>query len=63
MEYKPLTKKVVLDGKECITCSLYDAADCKIHTLRDVNNCWECPILQAIYNQLYEFEKVYMEGE
>lgn len=61
MDYKPLTKKVIQDNQECVTCALYGTSDCKIHTDK-IQGCAECPMLSAIYNQLYEFERVYMEG-
>ena len=58
MEYKPLTKKIVMNNQECITCALYGTDECKIHT-DNIKGCGECSMITAIFNQLHAFEEVY----
>ena len=59
MDYIPLTKKITVNNQECIACALYGTDKCKIHTEK-INGCADCPVLSAMLNQLFEFEKVYL---
>lgn len=58
MEYQRLTKLMTINDKECITCALLNTDKCKIHT-GEVTGCFCCPVVTAIYNQLYAFEEAY----
>lgn len=60
MNYKPLTKKIIINNQECIACVAYQTSNCKIHT-GEATGCCGCPVLSAMLNQLYEFESVYIE--
>lgn len=59
-EYKPMTKKTLVDGKEKIICTLVDIEKCPIH-----NGCYSVrqEIFDVILEQLFTFEQIYMENE
>lgn len=56
--YKPLTKKIILNNQECITCVAFGTDKCKIHT-GEAKGCSDCSALSAIFNQLFAFEEAY----
>lgn len=58
--YQPLTKVVIIDGKECVTCAKYGTEECLIHKEK-VSGCFKCRCLGAMVEQLHAFEEVFME--
>lgn len=59
--YTRLTKIVKdQDGRDCVTCVNFGTERCRIHN--DVPDCIHCPMLGAIFNQLYAFEDM-ISGE
>lgn len=61
MDYEPLTKIVDIDGREVIACRSYGTDECRnIHTPK---GCAACPAMAAILNQLYAFERIYINDD
>lgn len=60
--YSRLTKKTIIDGKECVSCVYNGTEMCQIHKDNDVDNCGKCPVFAAILNLLCAFEDVYEEN-
>ena len=59
--YTRLTKIVKdQDGRDCVTCVNFGTERCRIHN--GVPDCIHCPMLGAIFNQLYAFEDM-ISGE
>lgn len=65
--YQPLTKKVIVEGKEKIVCSFTDIdnlqkliSQCPIHT---DTVCIKTSVWNAILKQLHTFEEVYMQSD
>lgn len=52
--YTRLTKKIIIDGRECVVCSLYGTEECRIHS--GTSDCMRCEVFAAILNQLAYFE-------
>ena len=53
--YARLIKKVEGNaGEECVSCIYYGTTECRLHT--GVEDCAHCPMLAAIFNQLYYYE-------
>lgn len=55
--YTRLTKKIIIDGRECVSCAYQDTEECPIHT-NTVSNCSQCKIYAAVLNQLCAFEDI-----
>ena len=54
--YDRLIKKVEGNaGEECVSCVYYGTSECQLHT--GVEDCAHCPMLAAIFNQLYYYEE------
>lgn len=62
MSYIRLTK-VIKDNndREYVVCVHYGTETCRIHS--ENQNCARCPMMSAIYNQLYEFEEIVSDAE
>ncbi len=55
--YTRLTKIVKdQDGRDCVACVNFGTERCRIHN--DVPDCARCPMLGAIFNQLYALENM-----
>ena len=61
IEYKTLTKIVVVDGRQYIACIKSGTEECPIH--KGVPNCGECPVFAAILNQLHCFEEIMTDNK
>lgn len=66
-QYQPLTKKVIVEGKETVVCSFTDIEtakmimnQCPIH--KDMV-CVDRSVWSAILKQLNTFEEVYLQPE
>ena len=58
--YTRLTKLTKIDDRECITCIHCGTNECRIHS-GEVQNCSQCPVLAAVFSQLYELENIVCE--
>lgn len=54
--YTRLTKVIVVEGQECVSCIHYGTEMCRAHN--GVANCGECDVFAAILNQLYALENI-----
>lgn len=56
-----LTKVVMHNGRECVTC-IYNGTDkCRIHNNDNTSGCMNCAIMGAILNKLNMIEEVLEE--
>lgn len=57
-EYQPLTKQIVDNGRLKTVCSFKGTEKCQIH---NGGSCQNCPIFEALLEQLNTFERVYLD--
>lgn len=58
--YTKLTKKIQIDGRECVSCAFFGTERCRIHT-DGTTDCGHCEVLGAILNQLNFLETIIEE--
>lgn len=58
-EYQPLTKQIVDNGRLKTVCSFKGTEKCLIH--KEGKSCQDCPIFQALLEQLNTFERIYLD--
>lgn len=61
-KYNRLTKRMMMDGQECIVCAAYNSEQCMIHNQSGAG-CATCPLLGGMIQQLCAFEDVYTQTQ